>query len=82
MTGCDIGFDSQSEFLFSDGSYGKNVIIFGADMSSSVHVDNKGKDILILDEGPTQGLNHILTAEAKYPINFTQSRKIFVLSQH
>ena len=51
-------------------------------MSSSVHVDNKGKDILSLDEGPTQGLNHILTAEAKYPINFTQSRKIFVLSQH
>ena len=81
MTGCDIGFDSQSEFLFSDGSYGKNVIIFGADMSSSVHVDNKGKDILILGEGPTQGLDDTtLTAEAKYPINFTQSGKIFVLS--
>ena len=81
MTGCDIGFDSQSEFLFSDGSYGKNVIIFGADMSSSVHVDNKGKNILILGEGPTQGLDDTtLTAEAKYPINFTQSGKIFVLS--
>ena len=51
-----------------------------ANMSSSVHVDNKGKDILILGEGPTQGLNHALTAEAKYPINFTQSRKTFVLS--
>ena len=83
MTGCDIGFDSQSEFLFSDGSYGKNVIIFGADMSSSVHVDNKGKDILILGEGPTQGLDDTtLTAEAKYPINFTQSGKRFVLSLH
>ena len=47
----------------------KNVIIFGADMSLSVHVDNKGKDILILGEGPTQGLNDItLTTEAKYPI--------------
>ena len=45
---------------------GKNVIIFGADMSSSVHVDNKGKDILILGEGPTQGLDDIiLTTEAK-----------------
>ena len=32
----------------------KNVIIFGVDMSSSVHVDNKKKDILILGEGPTQ----------------------------
>ena len=46
----NIGFDSHSEFLFADGSYGKNVIIFGADMSSSVHVDNKGKDILIFGE--------------------------------
>ena len=32
----------------------KNVIIFGTDMSSSVHVDNKGKYILILGEGATQ----------------------------
>ena len=52
-------------------------------MSSSVHVDNKGKDILILGEGPTQGFNDtILTAEAKYPINFTQSGKRFLLSLH
>ena len=43
---------------------GKNVI-FGADMSSSVHADNKGKDILILAEKPTQGLDDtIFTAEA------------------
>ena len=35
-------------------------------MSSSVHVDNKGKDILILGEKPTQGLDDTtLTAEAK-----------------
>ena len=34
--------------------FGENVIIFGVDMSSSVHVDNKKKDILILVEGPTQ----------------------------
>ena len=52
-------------------------------MNSSVHVDNKGKDILILGEGPTQGLDDTkLTAEAKYPINFTQSGKRFVLSLH
>ena len=58
----------SSVFLFTDESYGKNVIIFGADMSSSVHVDNKGKDILILGEGPTQGLDDTkLIAEAKYP---------------
>ena len=55
-----IGFGSCSQFLFTDGSMGKNVIIFGADMSSSVHVDNKGKDNLILGEGLTQGLDDIL----------------------
>ena len=42
-TGYGIGFDSRSEFLFTDESYGKDVIIFGGDMSSSVHVDNKVK---------------------------------------
>ena len=50
-------------------------------MSSSVHTDVKGKDILILCDGPTQRLDDItLTAEAKYPSNFTQSGKRFVLS--
>ena len=42
-----IGFDSRSEFLFTDGSMGRNVIIFGADKSSSVHADNKNKAALI-----------------------------------
>ena len=52
-------------------------------MSSSVHLDNKGKDILILGEGPTQGLDDTtVTAEAKYPINFTLSGKRFVLNLH
>ena len=65
-TGYGIGFCSRSEFLLTDGSYGNNVIIFGADMSPSVHVDNKGKYILILGEGPTQGLDDTkLTAEVK-----------------
>ena len=46
---------------------GKNVIIFRADMSSYVHVDNKKKNILILGEGLTQGVDDTtLTAEAKY----------------
>ena len=55
---------------------GENVIVFGADMRSSVHIDNKNKDILILGEGPTQiSDDTTLTAEAKYPINFMQPRK-------
>ena len=45
-------------------------------MSPSVDVDNKGKDMLILGEGTTQRLDDTtLTAEPKYPINFTQSDK-------
>ena len=50
-------------------------------MRSSVHVDNKRKDVLIFGEGTTQGLDDTtLTAEAKYPINFTQSGKRFIVS--
>ena len=49
--------------------------------SSFMHIDNKNKDILILVEGPLQGLDDTtLLAEAKFPIIFTQSRKRFVLS--
>ena len=59
---------------------GKNVIIFGVDMSSSVQIDNKNKDILIIGEGPTQELDDTtLIAEAIYPINFTQPNEKFVL---
>ena len=49
-TGYSIGFDSHSGFCIYSGSYEKNVNIFGVAMSSSVHVDNKGNDILILGE--------------------------------
>ena len=78
-----IGFDSCSEFLFTDGNFRTNVIISGPSMRSPVHIDNKYKDILILCEGPTQGLNNTtLAAEAKYPINSTQSKKRFVLTLH
>ena len=62
---------------------GKNAIIDRADISSCVHIDKKGKDILIIDEGPTQELDYtILTSEANYRINFTQLWKKFVISLH
>ena len=52
-------------------------------MSPSVHIENKGKDILIIDEEPTQGSNDTtLVAEAKYPINSTKPNKRFILSVH
>ena len=40
-TGYAIRFDSKGTLLFSDGRFRQNLIIFGADMSSSVHVNNK-----------------------------------------
>ena len=69
-SGYGIGFDRRSNFWFSSGGFGQNIIIFGVNMSSSAHVDNKKKDILILGKGPTQGLEHTLTDERMYSINF------------
>ena len=40
-------------------------------MGLSVHVINKGKDILNLGKGPTEGLNHTFTAKTQYSISFT-----------
>ena len=78
-----IGFDSRGPFLFPSGKFAQNLIIFYVDVSFSVHVDNKKKDILILGEAPTQGLNGTtLTAEKKYSINFTVSSRKFCLSSH
>ena len=55
---------------------GKNVIIFEPDMGSSMHINNKKKNISILGEGPAQALYDTkLPAEAKYPINFYGNKK-------
>ena len=52
-------------------------------MSSSVHANNKTKNILILAEGFTQGLEDTtLYAEKMYSVNFTATRKKFCLSLH
>ena len=80
--GYGLGFDKRSSFSFPSGVFGQNVLIFGADMSSSIHIDNKKKDILVLGRGPTQGLESTLTAEKMYPINFTVTKKKFCLSLH
>ena len=44
-------------------------------MRFSVHIDNKKKNILVLGIGPTQGLEHTLTAEKMYSISFTVTKK-------
>ena len=43
FSGYGIGFDFRSEYSFTDESMRRNVITFRADMSSSVHIENKRK---------------------------------------
>ena len=81
-SGYEIGFDRRSSFSFPGGQFGQNVLNFGVDMNFSAHIDNKKKDILVLGKGPTQGLEHTLTAEKMYSINFTVTKKKFCLSLH
>ena len=77
-----IGFDRKGFFSHISGGTGRNVIIFGVDMSSSTKIDNRKKDILILGKGPAQGLEHTLSSEKMYSINFTEKKQkiLFVLA--
>ena len=70
-----IGFDTRLSFSFPSDRFSQNVLIFGVDMNSSVHFYNKKKDLLVLGKRPTQGLEHTLTAEKMYWINFTLTEK-------
>ena len=61
-SGYVIGFVRNTSFSVGNET-GKNVIIFGVDMSSSTKIDNRKKDILILGIGPTQGLENTFSPE-------------------
>ena len=81
-SGYGIGYDRKGRFSVVNG-FGENCKIFGVDMSSSAYVHNKKKNIIILGEGPTQGLDGTtLTAEKMYSINFTENNEKFCLSLH
>ena len=80
-SGYGIGFNRKGFYSIVD-EIGRNVIVFGVDMSSSPHIDNKKKDILIHGKDPTKGLEHKLTVEKLYSINFTENNKKFCLSLH
>ena len=82
-SGYSIGFDRKGEFSSGSNGFGRNVLIFGADMSSSVHANNKKINILVLGKDFTQGLNNTtIYAEKLYSINFTEKNKKFCLSLH
>ena len=77
-----IEFDPRGTFsLPAESGFGKNVIIFGVDDSSSVNADHRKIYILILGKGPANGLaDTTLTAEAEYSINLSKQQKKFCLS--
>ena len=52
-SGYGIGFYRKGKFSVDNG-FGRNCTMFEVGMGSSVRVDSKKKDILILGEGPTQ----------------------------
>ena len=88
--GYGICFDKRSQFghTITEGGFthttnGRNVLIFGADMSFSVHATNRANNIYLMGEGLTQGIHDTtLYVEKNYYRNFTDPGKKFVLSLH
>ena len=81
--GYGICFDGKSDFSFGNIKNGKNVIIFGADMSFTSHSTNKGNNIYVLGKDFVQGINGTTIYDGKiYKHNFTTPNKKFVLLLH
>ena len=86
--GYGICFDERSEFghTITEGGHAhttdaRNVLIFGADMSFSIHATNR--DIYLMGTGLTQAINDTtIYAEKNFYGNFTDFGKKFVLSLH
>ena len=86
--GHGVCFDERSQFdhTITEGGFahttnGRNVLIFGADMSFSAHATNRAKHLM--GEGLTQGINDTtIYVKKKYYRNFTDPGKKFVLSLH
>ena len=89
-TGYGLCFDEGGEFVhtvrkgnFDCTTNAKNVIIFGVDMSSSVHATNRANNIYVIGKGFIQGINDTtIYAEKLFHNNFTESGVKFVLSLH
>ena len=94
--GYGICFDEGSNFSSGKITSGKNVIIFGADMSFNNHERNRSKEMYVLGKDFIQGVTTVaptvttgnktpkttIYAEKVYKHNFTEPNKKFVLSLH
>ena len=88
--GHGICFNERSQFghtITEDGrahtTNGRNVLIFGVDMSFSVHATNRANKIYVMGDGLTQCIhNTTLYVEKNYWRNFTDPGKKFIISLH
>ena len=82
-SGWGIGFDRNGTFGHPEGGTARNVIIFGVDMSGSVHASKKTKDFFVLGRDLLQLIqNTRIYAEKTYSPNFSAENELFVLSLH
>ena len=88
--GYGICFDERSQFghtITENGrahtTNGRNVLLFGADMSFSAHATNRANHIYLMGDGLTQGINDTtLYVEKNYWRNFTDPVKKFIITLH
>ena len=88
--GYGICFDERSQFghtITEDGrthtTNGRNVLIFGVDMSFSAHATNRANNIYLMGDGLTQSINDTtLYVEENYWRNFTDPGKKIIISLH
>ena len=88
--GYGICFDERSQFghtITKNGrthtTKGRNISIFGVDMSFSAHATNRANHIYLMGDGLMQGINDTkLYVEKNYWRNFTDPGKKFIISLH
>ena len=89
-TGYGLCFDEGGEFghTVRQGNFDrttnvKNIIIFGVDMSSSIHATNRANNIYVMGKDFMQGINDTtIYAEKLFHNSFTEFGVKFVLSLH
>ena len=89
-TGYGLCFDEGGEFghtarqgNFNRTTNAKNVIIFGVDMSSSIHATNRANNIYVMGKDFIQAINDpTIYAEKLFHDNVTEFGVKFVLSLH
>ena len=81
-SGYGTAFDGAGSWNFGNGNTG-NVIIFGANNSSSSHTDNRKNNFLVLGKGPIYGINGSFgSPEKTFIVDFIKARTKFFLYLH